>query len=312
MAVSIGTGVAALGGGLVELAARPGSRLARWTRHGTLIGSALLGPAALTAVACGQPVGVWAAPLALAAAWALPYLARNPVLPRLTAPRPHSVLLLVLAAVLFAGGIYLSPEALPASAGEASAPSPASVVTGEAREITPSPARTDAGRLVRLREWVGPVPANWINKEHEARKVADAGLTGQFIRVAPPSLDCNCFGWVFTGGRYFLPDGDVPTIIKDNGYRPVSDPRPGDLALYADGFDDPMHAGVVVGTTREGVALVESKWGYVGARYIHPADTHLYRRYRCTYYRSPRPGHLLHGLPEGDPPSDSLPERKDR
>ena len=41
-------------------------------------------------------------------------------------------------------------------------------------------------------------------------------------RVAPVDPACNCHGWVFTGGRFWVSGEDVPRILEDNGYRRVS------------------------------------------------------------------------------------------
>jgi len=43
------------------------------------------------------------------------------------------------------------------------------------------------------------------------------------------------------------------------------------------------------------VILVESKWGMSG-RFIHRHDRHPYANTTCAFYRSPRAGHLLHGI----------------
>jgi hypothetical protein len=88
----------------------------------------------------------------------------------------------------------------------------------------------------------------------------------------------------------------VELILHDNGYRPQSVPRAGDLAIYRNEQGDIVHAGIVRANDPFGLALVESKWGCLG-RFIHPADVHCYPNTVCTYYQTSRShGHLLQGL----------------
>jgi hypothetical protein len=114
-----------------------------------------------------------------------------------------------------------------------------------------------------------------------------------------PSGDCtNCFGWVFTGGRYWLPGSEVEAILQDNGYRETARPRHGDLVVYRKGGNI-AHVAVVRYTARNQPVMVEGKWGRSGV-YLHAVDASMYGE-DFTYMRSPRVGHLLAGLPSVEP-----------
>jgi hypothetical protein len=123
------------------------------------------------------------------------------------------------------------------------------------------------------------------------------------IRNKPTTDQSNCHGWVFTGGRYWVRGFSVEPILEDNGYRPVSAPQIGDLAVYRDPGGGVAHSGIVCGFTSEREILVESKWGRLGC-YIHRTDQSGYPDTTCTYYHSPRAGgHLLRdfvGLAPGE------------
>lgn len=117
--------------------------------------------------------------------------------------------------------------------------------------------------------------------------------TGAGLLRGPASDACNCHGWVFTGGRYWLSPTDVERILAENGYGVVTDPRPGDLAIYRLGTEI-AHTAVVRATGPDIPVLVEGKWGWMGV-YLHPVEQSPYGKY-VTFYRSLRDGHLLIGL----------------
>jgi hypothetical protein len=120
-------------------------------------------------------------------------------------------------------------------------------------------------------------------------------LLPRVIRTGPAGRDCNCHGWVFTGGRYWLRGQHVEPVLHDNGYAAVDRPRPGDLAVFRDAERQIVHSGLVRAATDEGLILIESKWGRLG-RFLHTPTDHCYRNSTCTYYRSGRAGHRLRGL----------------
>ena len=127
----------------------------------------------------------------------------------------------------------------------------------------------------------------------ERDALGGADNVGRMIRMGPAADRCNCHGWVFTGGRYWLGAADVEHILADNGYRPVSDPHPGDVVIYRTGGLI-THTAVVRAAGGGGPVLIEGKWGWLGV-FLHVPEGSWYGR-EYTYYRSPRPGHLLAGL----------------
>lgn len=153
------------------------------------------------------------------------------------------------------------------------------------REISPSPFRTDAGRPLPVHECSEPPPPADL-----ARVVAGLPLANR-IRTGDASAACNCHGWVFTGGRCWVKAPAVELILADNGYEPVSQPRPRDLIVYRR-LGTIVHSGIVRAADDHGV-LIESKFG-VGPRCVHTSDNSPYG-HDYTYYRSGRPGHLVHG-----------------
>ncbi|MBN9522993.1 hypothetical protein J0H58_31520 [bacterium] len=151
---------------------------------------------------------------------------------------------------------------------------------------------TDRGTPVSVMEATDP-RARAAMAAVEARLLDNHAVRSQLIRRQPGDDRSNCHGWVFTGGRYWVGGGEVDTILSDNGYRPVADPRPGDLAVYrADRAVS--HTAVVRYVTPGLPVLVEGKWGAIGV-YLHPAEASVYGT-DFTYYRADRPSHVLAGL----------------
>ncbi|OAI41618.1 hypothetical protein AYO40_02890 [Planctomycetaceae bacterium SCGC AG-212-D15] len=130
------------------------------------------------------------------------------------------------------------------------------------------------------------------------------GLEAPIVRTGNPGPYSNCFGWIFTGGRYAIDTG-IETILEDNGYETVSRPRPGDLVVYT-AAGAAVHVAIVREVPACGAVIVESKWGARG-RYHHPVHAYpLPVSFRCTYHRSARYGHQLRGLFDEDSPSRSM------
>jgi hypothetical protein len=165
-------------------------------------------------------------------------------------------------------------------------------------------ARTDAGRQLRLVLPRFPRQPAEVAAEDD-RLLTALGYAGRVARTGPPTEATNCAGWVFTGGRFWVEPEDAERVLADNGYRPVADPRPGDLAVYRRG-GALAHAAVVreAGADRA-AAIVEGKWGWMGV-FRHPAGDCCYGP-DYTFYRSPRRGHLLAGLPPPEP-DQSVPD----
>jgi hypothetical protein len=99
---------------------------------------------------------------------------------------------------------------------------------------------------------------------------------------------------VFTDGRYWIKGEQVEKIIKENGYKEVSEPGENDLVIFRNEEGKIVHSGLVRALTRGGLVLIESKWGRAG-RFLHTPDLNLYGG-ACTFYHSARPGHRLRGL----------------
>src|SRR5260370_28873968 len=101
----------------------------------------------------------------------------------------------------------------------------------------------DAGRPI-------PLKTREFNLAPAELQAGDAALftNGKFaaraLRTAPPSDQYNCHGWVFTDGRFCINSQDVDTILHDNNYQPVHDPKPGDLVVYRSSGNI-THTGIV-------------------------------------------------------------------
>ena len=167
-----------------------------------------------------------------------------------------------------------------------------------ARVATGVRVTTDAGRSIPVSEAETVRPGPEVTAI-ERKILVQMPYGERVIRVAPASDVCNCHGWVFTGGRYWLGPQEVQQILADNGYQAVSEPRVGDVVIYRDG-DHISHTAVVRTAGTGGPVLVEGKWGWMGV-FLHPPDGSCYGK-AYTYYRSPRAGHLLAGLGEAPVP----------
>jgi hypothetical protein len=159
-----------------------------------------------------------------------------------------------------------------------------------------SPLTTDLGRTVRtLRSTLcGAVPTAALLAAQD-RLLECCDLRGCVIQVPHGWQDCNCHGYVFTNGRHWIGGKEIDPILHDNEYEPVYTPRSGDLVIYRDTDGEVNHSGIVRGIASDGVVLVESKFGQAG-RFIHPYNRQPYPSTTYTFYRSPRPGHLLQGV----------------
>jgi hypothetical protein len=148
-------------------------------------------------------------------------------------------------------------------------------------------AYTDTGRPIGL---VANGEGDFPSEESRAQ---EAHLGQKFpltlIRTAKPDPGSNCFGWVFTGGRYWINGIDVDKIMADNSYQRVYDPQPGDVIIYRGYVGEVIHA-AVVRVAGEPV-FVEGKWNCLGV-YLHAAQEYPFAP-NYDYYRSERNGHLL-------------------
>ncbi len=190
--------------------------------------------------------------------------------------------------------------------GIASAQTDSSILALPPREeVRPSPVQTDQGRSVPVHRSIGRLTFTPDFMAKQSAQLRAWQFSERVITVTLSDSDCNCHGWVFTGGRYWVASTEVPLILQDNGYQPTDAPQAGDVIVYQkDGVL--VHTGIVRLANPETEVLVESKWGILG-RFIHPPEIHPYGDCLWTYHRSPRRGHILRGLPGA--PTSAAPSR---
>jgi hypothetical protein len=161
--------------------------------------------------------------------------------------------------------------------------------------------RTDRGTPVGL--YFCPDPMPWIAQE---AAVVEAEFLSRVIRVEEANSRYNCHGWTFTQGRFHIRGNDALTLLKENGYYEVTDPRPGDVIAYWSHDQGLVHTGVVKFCDEQGAVVIESKWDLLG-RYLHTPEAQPYSD-RYTYLRTDRGSHLPRGL-ESVPDPVPLPSR---
>jgi len=152
---------------------------------------------------------------------------------------------------------------------------------------------TDAGHAVPL--FAAASDRESSLSEGETDLFQQLKLNRHAIEVSAPTLDYNCHGWVFTGGRHWVRGSAVAQILADNGYGEVSRPRLEDLVVYRNAKGDIIHTGVVQALLPQGVVLIESKWGQMG-RFLHRPEENCYRGSTFSFYHSERGSHQLRGL----------------
>jgi len=138
--------------------------------------------------------------------------------------------------------------------------------------------RTDAKRREYFR---------WSEEQFLALKRVNGA---KLNRMVEPSLEANCHGWAFVGGRYGIKDEHIGGILTDQGYAAVREPRDGDLAIYWDG-NSATHSGIVR-LSPAGQLTVQSKWGPFSV-FEHVPDAFYFPGGICAIYRSPRSNHEL-------------------
>jgi hypothetical protein len=290
----LGVGGPALG--LVRLL-RPSAR-SGWGSVAALALGLASGAFAGAALLAAQPTGVWLPPAVLLGLCVLLELPCRHALVRLGAlARGPLNSPFVQAAGLLVGCPALAVWMLLDRPGDASTleavlfNSPP--LSCQLQEVRPSPLTTDKGRSVVLWHVAGVEERGPKRAATQEQILNRPDLRARIIALdVTGSSDCNCHGWVFTGGLFWVRGDAVETILKDNGYRQVAAPRGGDVAVYRDPAGAITHTGLVRATTPDRPVLVESKWGELGA-FIHPVDVHPYLGSTCTYHRSPRAGHRL-------------------
>jgi hypothetical protein len=172
-------------------------------------------------------------------------------------------------------------------------------------EVIPTPLCTDRGRPVRVHRQIYRSASDDKLDRLQTALLRRLGLEGRVIALPSGSVSCDCAGWVFTGGQYWLVRQEPTAILEDNGYRHVEEPRPGDLVIYRNRSGEAIHYGLVRVAQPDMPVLVESKWGDCGV-FLHPIAAHPYPDVRPCFYRSARPSHLLRGADQAPSfPTDS-------
>jgi hypothetical protein len=207
----------------------------------------------------------------------------------LASPRFQALLLLSTSLTVgFGWALWL--ENPPSHSADGSLSLGGAAVSGPPLRRLPVVASTDQGYQIPLYEPVRPEDASpaepSVNMTHGPYAL-------RLITSTRESGACNCHGWVFTGGRFWLLGRDLDRILADNGYVTVTDPAAGDVILFRNANGDPLHSGIVRGRTGAGQVLVESKWGRMGC-FIHTPEDPPYAA-EWKFYRSPRKGHCLSG-----------------
>jgi hypothetical protein len=107
----------------------------------------------------------------------------------------------------------------------------------------------------------------------------------QVVRLIETNPRANCHGWVFLEGRFGIESSYVPSILEDQGFFVVQEPRAGDLVTF-EARGELIHSGIVGERDRAGRVLIESKWGPFGV-YLHGPAAQPFPG-ACTFYRSER------------------------
>ncbi len=246
----------------------------------------------------GKPWGLWLPTLVLTASWLLGQSLRLLWSPDLTRALAQLLQrsrlsggLMLFSFPLVLIGLLLPPE----ETGGLIIPPAEALFAQELEPTRTVSALTDQDTPIPL--LITPVRDADLLRKHEAKFIEQLHGSHPAVPLAAGDPSQNCHGWVFTGGQFFIDGIEVPRILEDNGYFPVANPQPGDLAIYRELSSGIIsHTALVRMVTEEGVVLVESKWGMLG-RYLHVADK-LRLASPPTYYRSNRPGHLLRSLPQ--------------
>jgi hypothetical protein len=289
-------GVGALSLGLWKVLARPSAKESN--RSWPLAGEALILAATLTALtALNWQPRTWVLPAASAGLYAIWRALHSPLAQRVwvwllvksARLRPQGAFLAAIG-MLVVGWCVHQANSQPSSTDELDY-GPAAKLMAALHEDPWATAETDRGRKVRL--FTAPVQSmpEAALKVQERRMMQHWNLSGGLIRKAPPDGRADCHGWTFTDGRWWIQGPDVPLILEDNGYEPVSRPQAGDLVVYCDLSGTITHTGVVFAVGERQEILVESKWCWLG-RYLHAPESQPYGT-QFGYYRSPRGSHGL-------------------
>jgi hypothetical protein len=222
----------------------------------------------------------------------------NTVLSTLLGPNAATFLALLLIGLGIGAPLAWS-ECLDRQMEESAGRSPTLAQIGAPQPEQPtSSALTDCGRPVHLSEFKVEINVNdWLADEDHALAVLYTEHSP--VRTAPPDPGCNCHGWVFADGHYWVDGDDVPAILNDNGYHETTTPEVGDLIVYRCGGII-VHSGIVR-ETGHGAILIESKWG-MNSRILHTPEVQPSWQEWQFYHTARTGGHTLR-LPANSVPS---------
>jgi hypothetical protein len=161
------------------------------------------------------------------------------------------------------------------------------------RHATHVQACTDQGTPVRVHH-ATIAPDKLDGYQAQQILLRELGLADSVTILSAGWRNCNCHGWVFADGHFFVKSEEVEAILHDNGYGRVDTPESSDLAVYRRTDGQIVHTGIVR-VNAGGQIRVESKWGALGL-FLHPADAHPYDHAACTFYHAERGSHVLQGL----------------
>jgi hypothetical protein len=147
---------------------------------------------------------------------------------------------------------------------------------------------TDQGSHLPVFNWLVPP------EEYDAfARKSDKSFRERYTltSTSPPTAQSNCHGWVFLQGKFLIFAEQVERILRENGYRPVAEPKVGDVIIYRDPSGTILHSGLVWWVGSEGQTLIHSKFG-VSGRYLHSPIEQPYGE-RFSYYRADRRRHAV-------------------
>ena len=64
-------------------------------------------------------------------------------------------------------------------------------------------------------------------------------------------LNCNCHGFSFGDGEFWIEPSQVDALLEGDGYQQVDTPEVGDVAIYRDSRGNPVHSAIVTGVDPE-------------------------------------------------------------
>ncbi len=127
-----------------------------------------------------------------------------------------------------------------------------------------------------------------MTKKEVNEELTRLGLLSKVTELAPPTNDYSCHGYTFLGGKSWIDNDQVPTILADNGYVPTTTPAVGDIVIYKAG-QEYKHSGIITEVKGTTVTKITSKWGLWGL-YSHDPNDVPGNYGTWTAYHTDRPG----------------------